>query len=131
MPKGLAIPVRVSQSGGSRVSEGDENDSKIIRLALGSDDNENAFQQNIGLGEGMIFDVADPTSRSRITRRIIEIFRRFEAQQRFILRPGTIQWTQDSANQVTIMSFKYVTVESDQEQEFRQQFSRPDSGGAT
>lgn len=131
MPTGLAIPIRVGQGGRTVLAEGDDNDAKIILCALGSDDNENAFQQNVGLGEGMVFDIADPTSRSRITRRLIEIFRRFEAQQRYILRPNTIQWAQDSDNQVTTLSFMYVQVESDQEKEFRQQFSRPDSGGAT
>jgi hypothetical protein len=131
MPTGLAVPVGVGQDGGARLADGDGNDAKIILLALGSDDNENAFQQNIGLGEGMVFDIADPTSRSRITRRLVEIFRRFEAQQRYILRTNTIQWTQDSNNQTTYLSFLYVQVESDQEKEFRQQFSRPDSSGAT
>ena len=131
MPTGLAVPMRASQSGGMALVDGDTNDSKIIRCALGSDDNENAFQQNIGMGEEMVFDIADPSSRSRITRRLVEIFRRFEAQQRYILRPNTIQWEQDSTNQVTTLSFLYLQIESDQEQEFRQQFSRPDSGGAT
>lgn len=122
MPKGLAMPVGVGQDGGMRLAEGDDNDAKIIKLALGSDDNENAFQQNIGLGDGMVFDIADPTTRPRVTRRLIEVFRRFEAQQRYILRPNTIRWEQEDGE--TVLSFLYVQVESDEEKPFRQAYSK-------
>lgn len=130
MPKGFSIPVKVNQNGGIALSDSDENDAKTIKLALGADDNENAFQQNIGLGEGMVFSISDTTSRAKIVRRLIEIFRRFQAQQRFILRENTIRWEQDSNNQVSILSFKYVQIESDQEKEFRLQYSRPDASGS-
>lgn len=122
MPTGLAVPVGVGQDGGARLSTGDENDSKIIRLALGSDDNENAFQQNIGLGDRMVFDIADSVARSKITRRLLELFRSFEAQQRYILRQNTIQWT-EGEGEITL-SFMYVQVESDQEKEFREVFTK-------
>ena len=123
MPVGLSIPVGVGSSGGAKLSTGDDNDHKIIMLALGSDDNDNAFQQNIGLGEDIVFDIANESVQATITRRLIEMFRRFQAQQRYILRTETISWDYDSANQVMFLSFKYVQVESDKEQEFRQQFS--------
>lgn len=123
MPVGLSIPVGVNQKGGARLTSGDENDHKIIMASLGSDDNENAFQQNIGLGEDIVFDIADEAVQATITRRLIEMFRRFQSQQRYILRPETIRWEYDSSNQVMYLAFKYVQVESDREQDFRQQFS--------
>lgn len=123
MPKGLAVPVGVGQNGGAELVEGDANDAKIIKLALGSDDNENAFQQGIGLGDGMVFDVADQTVRPKVVRRVIEIFRVFEAQQRYILEQGTIKWEQIEGSGETTLSFMYLQIESDSPKEFRQTFS--------
>lgn len=124
MAKGLRIPMGVNPSGGAALVEGDANDMKTLKAALGSDDNENAFQQGFGMGDGMIFDIADAGTRNRITRRLVEIFRRFEAQKRYILRPETIAWDYDSAEQTTTLSFLYLNVESDEDKTFRQAFSR-------
>jgi hypothetical protein len=123
MPTGLAMPVGVSQGGGARLSSGDENDDKIIRLALGDDANENAFQQNVGVGANMIFGQSDQVLQATIMRRLNDVFRRFEAQKRYILRRNTIRWTQDSETQEMILTLKYLSVESDKEQMFRESFN--------
>lgn len=123
MPTGLAMPVGVGQDGGARLSEGDANDDKIIRLALGDDGNENAFQQNIGVGADMVFGQSDELLQAQIMRRINEVFKRFEAQKRYTLRRNTIKWSQDSNTQELILEFKYVALESDREQTFRESFS--------
>jgi hypothetical protein len=123
MATGLALPVGVDNQGGAKIVSGDENDSKIIRCALGDDDNENAFQQNIGLGVGSIFGVSDELIRSKILRRLNEVFRRFQAQKRFILRPNTIKWVRDeNQSQELTLEFRYVSIESDEEKLFRQNF---------
>lgn len=123
MPTGLAMPVGVDESGGARLSSGDANDDKIIRLALGDDSNENAFQQNIGVGADMVFGSADELLQAQIMRRVFEVFKRFEAQKRYTLRRNTISWTVDSNTQELILQFKYVALESDREQLFREAFS--------
>lgn len=123
MPTGLAMPVGVNRSGGARLSSGDENDDKIIRLALGDDANENAFQQNIGVGGDMVFGIADELLQSSIMRRVFDVFKRFEAQRRYRLQPNTITWSRDSETQELILQFKYVALESDREQLFRENFS--------
>lgn len=123
MATGLAIPVGVNTSGGGRLVSGDENNDKTIRLALGDDDNENAFQQNVGLGAGMIFGISDQTQQASITRRLFEIFRRFEAQKRFILQRNTIKWTSDPTNQTLTLEFKYLDIESEVIKDFEQNFS--------
>lgn len=130
MSTGLAMPVGVDNGGGARLVSGSENDDKIIRLALGDDTNENAFQQNIGVGANMVFDVNDEQIQSRIMRRVNAVFARFEAQKRFILRRNTIRWTSDSDTQELILEFKYVSVEADEERDFRQNFSAA-SGSTT
>ncbi len=127
MPRGLAIPVAVGQNGGARLVEGDENDTKIILLALMGDDNDNAFQQNIGMGSGMIFDIADPLVRIKVLSRLRSIFRRFEQQKRFRLREETLKFTNPNEGEQA-MEFKYVNLESDEEKDFRNSFSASGAG---
>ena len=88
--KGLRIPVGVSSNGGAAMIYGDENDKQIISVSLGSSDNENAFQQDISLGEGMIFDLDDASIRAKITRRVYSIFDEFKIQKRFKLKKDTL-----------------------------------------
>jgi hypothetical protein len=122
MPRGLAMPVRVAPWGGAAISDSDENDNKIIMLALGSDDNENAFQQDIGMGEAMIFDVSDPTLRGRIVGKLRQIFRRFETQKRYRLMGDTVRWTENAATGDLELTFKYLNLESDEPQTFSRNF---------
>ena len=123
MPTGLKLPVGVNSSGGASLVDGDENDNKIILLSLGSDDNENAFQQDIGLSQQMIFDVSDPAVRGRIINRLRQIFRTFEAQQRFRLFAASIKWIEDSNEQELILEFKYLNLETDEVNTFREDLS--------
>lgn len=123
MPTGLAMPVGVSSDGGARLSVGDDNDDKIIRLALGDDANENAFQQNVGVGADMVFGLSDELLQAAIMRRVTEVFRRFEAQKRYVMRRNTIAWSRDSETQELILQFKYLSLESEREQTFRESFS--------
>lgn len=118
MPTGIAVPVRVSVGGGMRLVDGDENDQKTIAMALGSDDNENAFQQDIGLGDFMVFSVHDPEIRGKVMNRIRTIFKKFEAQKRFKLFPNTVRWLTDDESGEMTLQFKYLSIESDEEKVF-------------
>jgi len=123
MATGLAMPVGVDDSGGARLASGDANDDKIIRLALGDDGNENAFQQNIGVGADMVFGSADELLQAQIMRRLLEVFKRFEAQKRYTLLRNTIEWATDSNTQELTLRFRYIALESDREQGFSEIFS--------
>jgi hypothetical protein len=123
MPTGLAMPVGVGPDGGARLARGDENDDKVIRLALGDDANENAFQQNVGVGADMVFGQSDELLQASIMRRIGEVFKRFEAQKRYVVQRETILWSRDSETQELILQFKYLSLESEREQTFRESFS--------
>jgi len=122
MPVGLAIPVTVSSTGGMRLVESDENNSKIIALALGSDENENAFQQDIGLGDFMVFALEDANIQGKILGRLRDIFKRFEAQKRFRLMTNTIEWTTDPATQELTLQFRYLDLESDEVNTYNKTF---------
>ena len=120
MAIGLSIPVGVNASGGALLSGGDENDIKIIKAALGSGDNDNAFQQDITLGEEMIFGLSDPLIRSKINVRIREIFDKFYEEHRFKLLVNTIKWTDDAEE--SNLTFKYLSLETDEENTYSDGF---------
>lgn len=118
MATGLRLPVGVDGTGGAALVTTDENDSKIIRIALGDCDNEHAFQQEIGLGGGMVFDLNDPNAKARSLAKIRSIFRHFRDLRRFKLLPDTIRWEPTKEGELTL-SFMYRSLESDEEHEFR------------
>ena len=128
MATGLTIPVSVSPSGGFAVSSGSTHDSDIIRSALGSDDNENSFQQELGLGEKAIFDINDELSRASIVTRLRAIFARFETLKRYKLLENTIGWIDQEGEQILV--FKYVNLETDQVQDYQQSFASQQSHSA-
>ena len=129
MAKGLKVPMGANRSGGMAVVEGDDNDMKIIKAALTDPDNENAFQQDIGLGEDVVFDFNDPRTRARVGRRVKEIFRIFQEEKRFKLLDNTIKWDTISETQELVLSFKFLSMESDEEKEFEQKFGSSSFGG--
>ena len=123
MPVGLALPVGVSSSGGARLVDGDTNDNKIISLALGSDDNENAFNQDIGLGIDMVFALQSPATRGKIMGRLRQIFRRFEAQKRYRFLSNTVVWSENTDTGDLTLEFKYLNLESDETNTFRRTYT--------
>lgn len=121
---GLKIPVGVNSYGGAALTEGDDNNNKIISAALGSDENENAFQQDITLGIGMIFDLNDPILRAKILRRTYQLFDLFKDQKRFKIKKDTVKWEENGEE--LILEFKYVNLESDEDILFRRTFTAAD-----
>ena len=123
MARGMEMPVGVNSAGGAAMVEGDENDYKIIKMALSSDDNENAFQQDIGLGASMVFDLNDQALRAKIRRRLLQIFEDFQRQKRYKLVKESIKWGENTEEQELELTFKYINMESDEEKQFRRVFS--------
>lgn len=118
MATGLALPVGVDTSGGARLVSGENDDRKVIVLSLGSGWSENAFQQDIALGQSMIFDISDNGVRARIKRRLQQIFRDFETQNRYKLLPETLEWVENGGDQQLELSFKYANLETDEVKDF-------------
>lgn len=124
MPRGLRMPIGVDGTGGLAIVDSEENDQKIIFMALGSGHNENAFQQDIALGDDMVFDLSDPAVKARILRRLYRIFEDFVRLKRYKLKRDTVKFTEDSLNQVLNLEFKYINLESDEERAFSRKFTR-------
>lgn len=117
MPVGLRMPVGVDASGGAALAAGDEQNNKIIKVALSDCDSENAFQ-DIGLGVWMIYEIDSPEVQARALNIIRRIFRQFRAEQRFKLLERTIRFVKSTEGE-TDLEFKYLDIESDQESTFK------------
>jgi len=118
--QGLKLPVGTNTTGGTALSKGEDENSKIILMALSDCDNAHAFQQNIGIGTDMIFDISDPKSQALILSRINLIFQKFEAERRFKLLPETATWS--TQNGELILEFDYHDLESDEQRPFSRTF---------
>lgn len=123
MARGLQMPVGADVTGGTAMVEGEENDKKTIFTALSDCDNANAFQQDLGLGNTMIFDISDPKLRARILRKLRAIFEVFQAQHRYKLKEETVEWIQDADRGELTLKFKYVNLESEETKGFSRIFT--------
>jgi len=117
----------VNAAGGASLVERDNQADKIIFTALSDCDNRNAFQQNLGLGAGMIFDVESPILRAKILRLIVNVFRDFESLEFYKLLLDTVEFSSDGDAGDLFLEFKYLNLESDDIVEFRR--SVKDLGG--
>lgn len=122
MAKGLRIPVGVDSRGGTAWVEGEDNDFKTIMTALADCENENAFQQGIGLGADMIFDLEDQAIRAQIMSRLESIFAAFEAERRYKLVEESVEWSTIPDAGELVLTFRYFNMETDEEQEFTRRF---------
>ena len=127
MAKGIALPIRVNRRGGFQLSEGDEQADKIVRLALSSLDNDNAFQQDLGLGQAFIFAPRTPAFRSLVLARLDAIFAELEARKLYSLDRTSIRFSRGDVEGEEVLEMKYVNLNTDEELTFSRTFSN--SGG--
>jgi hypothetical protein len=111
--------VGVDATGGAAMAEGDAKDVQVIATAISDCDSDHAYQQELGVGSGMIFDLDSPEGQSRIVRRVRSVFDEFRANQRFKLLVNTIKIEKDTEGEL-VMEFRYVNLESDEENTFRE-----------
>lgn len=121
--KGLKIPVGVDTTGSSATVEGDAYADQMIRTGLSDHDNANAFQQDTGLGAGMIFGMTDTSQKASILRRLYEMFAAWEEDRLFRLMRETIKWGKDSESGELTIEFKYINLESDETASFKKKFT--------
>ena len=121
MSKGLRIPLGVNATGGTATVEGDEQASKIILMALGDNDSDNAFQQDLGLGSRAVFRLNSASFRAWVENRIKTLFEEFERLRLYKLDETTVEWSRPGEGEARI-DFKYLNMESDEEQSFAKTF---------
>lgn len=112
MKSGLAIPVGVNNTGGAAWAENTPNDVKTISLAISDGDNDNAFQQNIGIDTSIVFSIMDYAFQASVVEKLRSIFLQFEKDDRYKLLPGSIKWKQEKEGEM-ILEFAYQNLETD------------------
>ena len=80
MATGIASPARENGNGGFLLATKDQHIRELLGVALGEGDSNNPFQ-DLGLGEEMIFDIADSGTFNAVADRITRIFQRFEEDE--------------------------------------------------
>ncbi len=119
MSRGLALPVGATNTGSSKQTEGDEQASKVILLALSDNDNDNAFQQDEGLGAAHVFQLSDAGTRAYVNNRLKEIFAKFARVRLYQLQQSSIKWAKGDEAGDKVLEFKYINLETNEVQEFK------------
>lgn len=117
MAKGWSIPMRANKRGGVQTSVGNRHVMDLLYAALKNADSDNPFQE-LGLGEDMIFDIADATTFNSITEKLERIFADFREAELADLqeRSDNLQVIPDpkTSGGSWIMNIYFVNLESDQ-----------------
>lgn len=101
---------------------GDVQKRQLLQVALSSGENANAFQQDLNLGEAMIFGNDSSVLRSAIMQRVLRIFQNFETNKLFRLMQETVVWSQGDEGEL-VLEFSYIDIESDETMAFRKEFT--------
>lgn len=119
--KGLSIPLEANSHGGLKLVSGDDQDDKIIRVALLDTTNNNAFAQNKGgVANGVVFGVMSDAIRATVVGRLRALFRQFQNEKRFALITDSVLWQELPDTGQLILSFRYICLESDATKDFLQ-----------
>ena len=81
MGTGIATVWKATGRGSLHVVIGREHVAGILSAALGSGDNNNPFQSELGLGEDFIFNPDDPTTLTDIRERVESIVQRLQGYE--------------------------------------------------
>ena len=117
MAKGWSIPMRANKRGGVQTSVGNRHVRDLLYNALKNADSDNPFQE-LGLGEDMIFDIADATTFNSITEKVGRIFDDFKDEELAILqeRADNLRVVPDETTSggSWILNVYFVNLETDQ-----------------
>lgn len=107
---GLAIPFAADGRGRLALVSGNAQLEKIIILNLSDLESANPFQGDIGIGADMVFAIASTKLRAEVKRRINQLFRRLQLQDRARL-DGPPSFSSDSNLQEMTVDLTYINLE--------------------
>lgn len=110
----------VNLRGGSAAVEGDEYAKQVLATGLSGHDNANAFEQDSGLGEGMIFGTNSTSLKASVLRRLYAMFDSWEAERLYRLMRETVAWSTEGGD--LVLEFKFVNLETDVVESFKKKF---------
>lgn len=121
MATGLKVPVGVNKKGRAAV-ETDEssNTQKILQLAFSEGGDNNPFQA-LGIDSRLVFGIKSPAFRGKVVQAILRIASKFTELIR--IDENTIEFIEDIEAEFEV-SFKYIDLLTNSEEEFRIGFRR-------
>lgn len=114
---GLDVPLKVNKSGGFATVSGDDQNKKIIMLAVDYCPSENPFNTDVGI-EHPIFGINDVSLQSRSLIRIKEVFRNFQNQNRMKYKSSKFS----SVNEELVVDIDYIDMQTDRPESVRKTF---------
>lgn len=127
---GIAVPFSSDGRGRLALVSGDEQLRKIIICGLMDCENENPFNQDIGLGSQMIFAQNIDSLQADLRRRINALFRRLQLADRARLA-SPVKFTVNSAEQELECDVHYLNIEENKSSDLSIGFVRSAAGGAS
>lgn len=112
MATGLALPLRCVNGRAVR-STGEDQLKKIIMLSIADCDSGNPYQ-DLGIDQALVFSLSDEQTKAYARRRIIDAFKRLEAEGRAELNGTPKFTTREGELEVQI---KYLNLETNEAQD--------------
>lgn len=127
MAQGIAVPAQVTDGGRLKLVKDDEYVQQLVFTALGDGDSENPFQPDLGLGDGMVFQLNDRREQARVKYRIERAFKSLESRLLAKLPASrAISFVETVEGELEVV-VRYLNMETEDEGEM---FLRRDSTGA-
>lgn len=122
MPTGLRVPVGVNKSGGANIEKDEtQQTKKMLTLALAEGGDDNPFQ-DLGLKGDLVFSVRNSGFRGRALKSVERVIAKMS--DRLQLAPGEqVNFDVSVDNEVTL-SFSYIDLSTNKEEEFEMKFVR-------
>jgi hypothetical protein len=120
MPKGLAMPLGISKSGGAKVEKEESQLDKLVILALEEGEDDNPFQE-LGLPPRVVYRVNDTSSLFDVKSEIEDLLKRsFQGRLKLVSEGVVIEESKNDTNKEgeRNVSFEYINLDVNQEREF-------------
>jgi hypothetical protein len=122
MATGLKIPVGVNQAGSAAIERDEvQHTDNMLVLALSTGGDDNPFQ-DLGLKKSLIFSIRNASFRAEAIQDIERILAKYS--DRIALDPKNPLQFEDINDGEIEVSFGYVNIVTNEEQEFRERFTK-------
>lgn len=122
MASGISLPIRVAN--GRLVKDSGETQlKKIISLALADCESGNPFQE-LGVDPAVIFSLNREEVRAYAKRRVIEVFKRLQAEGRATILSGYPVFKQEAEGEL-VCEIKYINLETTAAEELEMRGASP------
>jgi hypothetical protein len=112
---GIQLPVQASGTGGLALVEGDDYIMQLIRTNMDDCENDNPFQQDLGIAVPNLFQNMEETAwKARMRKRTDDLFRRLRRDNLAVLKSVSFKPAEDEEGAV-VMTIRFRSIETNTE----------------